>query len=159
MIRPLALMCAAGLMAQAATTLADDPSNCQSCKTGSAHASAWMPAGTIVYADCDDSPGYCSLCASKGWPDKGWNPPAHYPVNRDGIWYRNWQPQAWYGSPGGGFTANSPMVYRAHRHHSARFFVRKSPDVAVYPDDTADTVSGSLPRPRLCSPSKCRQVT
>ena len=46
------------------------------------------------------------------WPDKGWNPPAHYPVNRDGIWYRNWQPKDWYGSPGGGFIANSPMVYQ-----------------------------------------------
>ena len=112
MIRPLALMCTAGLMAQAATSSAADPSNCQACNTGSAHASDWMPAGNIVYTNCDDSPGYCSLCASKGWPDKGWNPPAHYPINRDGIWYRNWQPKDWYGSPGGGFIANSPMTYQ-----------------------------------------------
>ena len=52
-----------------------------------------------------------SFCCD-GCLDKGWNPPARLPVNRDGIWYRNYWPKAWYGNSGGGFISNSPMVYQ-----------------------------------------------
>lgn len=50
--------------------------------------------------------------AGKGWPDDGFNPPARLPVNRDGIWYQNAWPQAWYGNSGGGFIGNAPSVYQ-----------------------------------------------
>lgn len=53
-----------------------------------------------------------SLHATIGLPDRGWNPPARYPVNRNGIWYRNSWPKAWYGNAGGGFISNAPMVYQ-----------------------------------------------
>ena len=61
-------------------------------------------------ADCDNNS--ASLCSALGFPDKGWNPPARLPVNRDGIWYRNYWPQAWHGNPGGGFIGNSSTVYQ-----------------------------------------------
>lgn len=48
----------------------------------------------------------------KGFPDAGWAPPVNYPVNYDGTWYAAYQPQAYYGSPGGGFIANYPTVYQ-----------------------------------------------
>jgi len=48
----------------------------------------------------------------KGFPDAGWSPPLNYPVNYDGMWYAAYQPQAYYGSPGGGFIANYPSVYQ-----------------------------------------------
>jgi hypothetical protein len=54
----------------------------------------------------------CQCCATKAAPDAGWNPPARLPVNRDGIWYQNYWPQAWYGNPGGGFVSNYPTVYQ-----------------------------------------------
>jgi hypothetical protein len=53
-------------------------------------------------------------CGTKAWPDAGWAPPTHYPVNRDGVWYQNWLPQAAYGTPGGGFIASYPQVYQAN---------------------------------------------
>ena len=52
------------------------------------------------------------LCAGKAYPDAGWAPPAHLPVNRDRVWYANYHPQAFYGNAGGGFIANYPQVYQ-----------------------------------------------
>ena len=52
------------------------------------------------------------FCATKAYPDSGWAPPARVPVNRDRIWYGSYYPQAFYGSPGGGFVANYPQVYQ-----------------------------------------------
>ena len=90
MLRPLALIGTVGMMAIAINTVnAQQASSCPTCKDSSN-----------------------SLCSTKGFPDKGWNPPARYPVNRDGIWYRNYWPKAWYGNAGGGFIGNSPMVYQ-----------------------------------------------
>ena len=51
-------------------------------------------------------------CGTKAYPDSGWAPPAHLPVNRDRIWYGSYYPQAFYGSPGGGFVASYPQVYQ-----------------------------------------------
>jgi len=118
MLRPLPFIGTAIALALTVTSVnADDPLNCPACNNAGGYAATeWTETNGIVYDNCDecDSSG-CkagSLCSSKGWPDRGWNPPAQYPVNRDGIWYRNMWPQAWYGSPGGGFIANSPMVYQ-----------------------------------------------
>jgi hypothetical protein len=118
MLRPLTLIGTATALALAVTSVdADDPSNCPTCNNSGAYAATeWTETSGIIYDDCEqcDASGGsgCSLCSSKGWPDRGWNPPAQYPVNRDGIWYRNMWPQAWYGNPGGGFIANAPMVYQ-----------------------------------------------
>ncbi len=49
---------------------------------------------------------------SKAYPDSGWAPPVNYPVNYDGAWYGNYNPQVPYGSPGGGFIGNYPTVYQ-----------------------------------------------
>ncbi len=52
------------------------------------------------------------FCATKAYPDSGWAPPVHNPVNYDGAWYGSYHPQAWYGNPGGGFVAIYPQVYQ-----------------------------------------------
>ncbi|MDA1230965.1 MAG: hypothetical protein O2856_09340 [Planctomycetota bacterium] len=51
-------------------------------------------------------------CATKAFPDAGWSPPAHFPVNYDGGWYGSYLPQHAYGTPGGGFVASYPSVYQ-----------------------------------------------
>ncbi len=118
MLRPLALIGTVGMMAIAVNTAnAQQTSTCQTCnQSGPIYNIGAYDAGSWQYANCQDceceQSGHCSLCSTKGFPDKGWNPPARYPVNRDGIWYRNYWPQAWYGNAGGGFIANSPMVYQ-----------------------------------------------
>ncbi len=56
--------------------------------------------------------GVANCLTTKAYPDSGWAPPTHYPVNYDGAWYGAYQPQAYYGSPGGGFVANYPAVYQ-----------------------------------------------
>lgn len=118
MIRPLALIGTVAVMAAVSSAHAQQTSDCQSCDlsggvcaTGVCDAGAWQYANCET-GDCNESSGTCSLCSTKGFPDKGWNPPARLPVNRDGIWYRNYWPQAWYGNPGGAFISNSPMVYQ-----------------------------------------------
>lgn len=55
----------------------------------------------------------CGKCwSTKAFPDSGWAPPLHYPVNYDGVWYGSYHPQAYYGNPGGGFIGNYPTVYQ-----------------------------------------------
>ncbi|MEZ6042220.1 MAG: hypothetical protein R3C20_17080 [Planctomycetaceae bacterium] len=51
-------------------------------------------------------------CGTKAFPDAGWAPPARMPVNRDRTWYGSYYPQAFYGSPGGGFVGGYPQVYQ-----------------------------------------------
>jgi hypothetical protein len=117
MLRPLALIGTVGLMAMAINTVnAQQASSCPTCNnSGGIYNAPAYDTGNWQYADCDT--GNCknssnSLCSTKGFPDKGWNPPARYPVNRNGIWYRNYWPKAWYGNAGGGFIGNAPMVYQ-----------------------------------------------
>ena len=117
MLRPLALIGTVGMMAMAINTVnAQQPSSCPTCNnSGGIYNAAVYDTGNWQYANCGTGTcnnGSNSLCSTKGFPDKGWNPPARYPVNRDGIWYRNYWPQAWYGNAGGGFIGNAPMVYQ-----------------------------------------------
>ena len=97
MIRSLAIVQTAGIMLLAAGSAGAQCPNCDNGKY-----------------ECKDS-GSCpmgSLCGYRCNPAAGWHPPARLPVNRDGIWYHNYWPQAWYGNPGGGFIGNAPMVYQ-----------------------------------------------
>lgn len=119
MLRPLALIGTVGMMAMSISAVhAQQNSNCPTCNnTGSADGSVTYGTGTWHYADCECDDGHChfgdcSLCRTKAFPDKGWNPPAMLPINRDGIWYHNYWPQAWYGNRGGGFISDVPMVYQ-----------------------------------------------
>jgi hypothetical protein len=54
--------------------------------------------------------GFASLCGSKGYPDKGWAPPASVPIIRNNAEYSRYWPEQWYGSPGFAATP-SPMVF------------------------------------------------
>ena len=66
-------------------------------------------------------------CASKGFPDAGWNPPSHMPVNYDGAWYGSYLPQHAYGTPGGGFIANYPSVYQPTDTTQLGYYYHKVP--------------------------------
>ncbi|MCH2211295.1 MAG: hypothetical protein MK110_08330 [Fuerstiella sp.] len=104
MLRPFALIGTVGMVAMwAGVANAQQVSDCQACDQsgGIYYAGSWAGDGNCRSAGCN-------LAA----PTKGWNAPLRLPVNRDGIWYRNNWPQAWYGNPGGGFIGNSPMVYQ-----------------------------------------------
>ncbi len=66
-------------------------------------------------------------CASKGFPDAGWNAPAHLPVNYDGVWYGSYLPQNAYGTQGGGFIANYPSVYQPTDTTQLGYYYAKVP--------------------------------
>jgi len=66
-------------------------------------------------------------CATKAFPDAGWAPPAHYPVNYDGAWYGSYLPQHAYGTPGGGFVANYPTVYQPTDTTQLGYYYNKVP--------------------------------
>lgn len=51
-------------------------------------------------------------CRTKAYPDSGWAPPAHTPINRTGNTYQQYWSHAWYGNPGAGYGAGAPMVYQ-----------------------------------------------
>ena len=66
-------------------------------------------------------------CATKAFPDAGWNPPAHMPVNYDGAWYGSYLPQHAYGTAGGGFIANYPTVYQPTDTTQLGYYYHKVP--------------------------------
>ncbi len=66
-------------------------------------------------------------CATKAFPDAGWNPPVHMPVNYDGAWYGSYLPQHAYGTPGGGFIANYPTVYQPTDTTQLGYYYNKVP--------------------------------
>lgn len=73
------------------------------------HAADWQNCDTCQKGQ---KPGRTGCIPPKAFPDSGWAPPVNYPVNYDGAWYGSYHPQAYYGSPGGGFIANYPTVYQ-----------------------------------------------
>lgn len=66
-------------------------------------------------------------CATKSFPDAGWNAPAHLPVNYDGAWYGSYLPQNAYGTSGGGFIANYPTVYQPTDTTQLGYYYNKVP--------------------------------
>lgn len=95
--------------------------NCQQCQQGNFigyQSCDWNQCGSgrgisRIWTDCSSNHsclGQC--CATKAYPDAGWAAPVRLPVNYDGVWYGNYQPQVAYGLPGGGFIGNYPVVYQ-----------------------------------------------
>ncbi len=112
-------------------------SNCQSCNPGGGHQVMHQQA-TQYCAPCDSRcagwtrplfPNNCAArcCATKAYPDAGWNPPTHMPVNYDGAWYGSYLPQHAYGTPGGGFIANHPTVYQPTDTTQLGYYYHKVP--------------------------------
>ena len=112
--------------------------SCQSCDNHGGHQQGWQQT-----TQCCESrgsglaskwtrplcPGSCAAkcCATKAFPDAGWNPPAHMPVNYDGAWYGTYLPQHAYGTPGGGFIANYPTVYQPTDTTQLGYYYNKVP--------------------------------
>jgi hypothetical protein len=48
----------------------------------------------------------------KNSPDHGYSVPAKWPLHRRGVQYQQYYPNAWYGTPQGGYAAAYPMVYQ-----------------------------------------------
>ena len=116
--------------------------NCQSCNNRSGHGPGHGP-GHRQATQCRPAmgsrfasmwtrplfPNSCAAkcCATKAFPDAGWNPPAHMPVNYDGAWYGSYLPQQAYGNPGGGFIANYPTVYQPTDTTQLGYYYNKVP--------------------------------
>ena len=109
-------------------------SNCQSCNIRGGHRFAnpsCEPRGSRCTSLWTQPlfPHSCAAkcCATKAFPDAGWNPPTHMPVNYDGAWYGSYLPQHAYGTPGGGFIANYPTVYQPTDTTQLGYYYNKVP--------------------------------
>lgn len=100
------------------------PANCQTCNT--------------------------QTCNARAYPDAGWAPPARLPVNRDGIWYQNYTPNAHYGNPGGGFKADHPMVYQPTDTTQLGYSYAKVPTWRPRPEMIPRVPSPSAFHTRVC---------
>lgn len=163
MLRPLALIGTAGLMAMTISAAsAQQASSCPNCDNGGTAAAPTYTSGTWHYADCEECDnGHCHGClgcfnnCGKAWPDKNWNPPARLPVNRDGIWYHNYWPQAWYGNPGGGFISDVPMVYQPTDTTQLGYSYAKVPTWTTQNNMLPPTPCPSHFHSRVCVPRPC----
>lgn len=111
---------------------------CQSCNNRVGHrpvhwqASQCRPASGSQFASRWTRPLFpnscaAKCCATKAFPDAGWNPPAHMPVNYDGAWYGSYLPEHAYGTPGGGFIASYPTVYQPTDTTQLGYYYNKVP--------------------------------
>lgn len=108
--------------------------NCQSCNNHGGYQTA-NPCHDPHCSRCVSAwtrplcPNGClaKCCATKAYPDAGWNPPTHMPVNYDGVWYGSYLPQHAYGTPGGGFIANYPTVYQPTDTTQLGYYYTKVP--------------------------------
>ncbi len=74
--------------------------NCPNCRNGHVTTSSQGAAS-------------CDSCQFRLYPDAGYNPPVHMPVNQNYATFRNYVPQQPYGHPGGGFVQQHPAVAQA----------------------------------------------
>jgi hypothetical protein len=94
-------------------------------------------------------------CATKSFPDAGWNAPAHLPVNYDGAWYGSYAPQNAYGTSGGGFIANYPTVYQPTDTTQLGYYYNKVPTWQtrtdmIPPTPNPDDFHSRIPHQRSC---------
>ena len=108
--------------------------SCQSCNHGggqqfatSCYDSRCSRCGSIWTRPLCPNGCLAKCCATKAYPDAGWNPPTHMPVNYDGAWYGSYLPQHAYGTPGGGFIANYPTVYQPTDTTQLGYYYTKVP--------------------------------
>lgn len=83
---------------------------------------------------CDDGSCHCCLNKIRLYPDAGWNPPVNYPVNHNWAWYANTMPGTLYGNPGGGFTAQYPVVAQPTDTTQLGYYYHKVPTWQPRPD-------------------------
>lgn len=74
--------------------------NCPNCRSGHVTTSGHGSAA-------------CDTCQFRLYPDAGYNPPVHMPVNQNFSTFRNYVPQQPYGHAGGGFIQQYPAVAQA----------------------------------------------
>lgn len=98
----------------------------------------------------DTALGRC--CATKAYPDRGWAPPAHFPMNYDWAWYASYHPQACYGTPGGGFVANYPVVYQPTDTTQLGYYYHNVPTWQSRPDLIPPAPCPSNFHSRICLP-------
>lgn len=94
-------------------------------------------------------------CATKAFPDAGWAPPAHYPVNYDGAWYGTYVPQHPYGTPGGGFIAAYPTVYQPTDTTQLGYYYNKVPTWQTRYDMTPPVPIPGNFHARVCPTGGC----
>ncbi len=106
---------------------------------------------------CAGNCALCRCCATKGSGDSGWAPPARLPVNRDGIWFQNYSPQAWYGTQGGGFVGNYPTVYQPTDTTQLGYTYAKVPTWRPNPGMIPQTPCPSMYHARVCPPDETQR--
>lgn len=65
------------------------------------------PIGSMAYRGCPTAQKIVWCCKTKAYPDSGWAPPAHVPINRTGGGYGN----NWHNGAASGYGPGAPMVY------------------------------------------------
>ena len=112
-------------------------STCQHCQHGHQHA-----------GQCNNPA--CPLSRFQVYPDGGFNPPVNMPVNYNWAQYQQIVPAHPYGTQGGGFTAQYPIVAQPADTAQAGYYLHKVPTWQPQPGMIPPTPNPALFHNRLC---------
>jgi hypothetical protein len=112
-------------------------SNCQHCQNGQQHA-----------GQCNNPS--CPLSRFQIYPDGGYNPPVNMPVNHNWAQYQQILPAHPYGTAGGGFTAQYPIVANPSDTAQSGYYLHKVPSWQPQPGMIPPTPNPALFHNRVC---------
>lgn len=112
-------------------------STCQHCQNGHQHA-----------GQCNNPS--CPLSRFQIYPDGGYNPPVNMPVNYNWAQYQQMLPAHPYGTAGGGFTAQYPMVANPNDTAQSGYYLHKVPTWQPQPGMIPPTPNPALFHNRAC---------
>jgi len=112
-------------------------SNCQHCQNGQQHA-----------GQCNNPS--CPLSRFQIYPDGGYNPPVNMPVNYNWAQYQQILPAQPYGTAGGGFTAQYPIVANPSDTAQSGYYLHKVPSWQPQPGMIPPTPNPALFHNRVC---------
>jgi len=112
-------------------------SNCQHCQNGQQHA-----------GQCNNPS--CPLSRFQIYPDGGYNPPVNMPVNYNWAQYQQILPAHPYGTAGGGFTAQYPIVANPSDTAQSGYYLHKVPSWQPQPGMIPPTPNPALFHNRVC---------
>ncbi len=92
----------------------------------------------------------CPLSRFQLYPDGGYNPPVNMPVNHNWAQYQQIVPAHPYGTPGGGFTAQYPVVPNPADTAQSGYYLHKVPSWQPQPGMIPPTPNPALFHNRVC---------
>jgi hypothetical protein len=111
--------------------------NCQHCQHSHQHA-----------GQCNNPA--CPLSRFQLYPDGGYNPPVNMPVNYNWAQYQQIVPAHPYGTAGGGFTAQYPVVPNPADTAQSGYYLHKVPSWQPQPGMIPPTPNPALFHNRIC---------